>query len=133
MTKLPPVRALAALAVLMVSAAVGASPAESSASGVGVASTEWKVPQGVEGKALFLTNCRVCHGVLGTPTKQALKKNEKIPNLTDPAFWARRSEDSVVAVLRNGVGPDMKSFSDKLDAPEMLAVAKYIRTFIRTP
>ncbi len=89
--------------------------------------------QDVPGKAVYLTNCKACHGVLGAPTKLSVKKYEKIPDLTDPVFWAGRSADSVVAVLRKGVGRDMKSFADKLSADEMRAVALYARTLVRTP
>ncbi|MBX9927799.1 MAG: cytochrome c [Gemmatimonadaceae bacterium] len=85
------------------------------------------------GRALYLTNCKACHGVLGAPTKLSVKKYEKIPDLTAPLFWAGRSADSVVAVLRKGVGRDMKSFADKLSADEMRAVAQYARSLVRTP
>lgn len=89
--------------------------------------------QDAPGKALYLTNCKACHGVLGIPTKLSVKKYAKIPDLTLPAFWAGRSADSVVVVLRRGVGRDMKSFSDKLTADEMRAVAEYARSLVRTP
>lgn len=89
--------------------------------------------QNAPGKALYLTSCKACHGVLGVPTKLSVKKYEKIPDLTDPAFWSGRSADSVVAVLRKGVGRDMKSFSEKLSADEMRSVALYARSLVRTP
>lgn len=104
-----------------------------SSSGSAVERAEWLPGQDGQGKALYRENCKVCHGVLGTPTKQAIKKYEKIPNLTDSAFLASRSDDSVVVVLTKGVGRDMKSFSDKLTVDEMHAVAKYIRTLARKP
>ena len=44
---------------------------------------------------------------------------------------ARRSDDSLVAVIRRGTGKDMKSFREKMSAEEMRAVAQYIRTFAR--
>lgn len=139
MTQRSIVRALSTAAVLTLSIGAGASSAEppplpdSRSVGAVVASVEWRTPQDVEGKALYLENCRACHGVVGVPTKQAAKKYEKIPNLTDPAFWVRRSDDSVMVVLRKGVGRDMKSFSEKLSTAEIVAVTKYVRTLVRVP
>lgn len=139
MTKRSLVRALSAAAILTLSIAAGASNAVPLRAvggppvGAMVAAVVWRTPQEVDGKALYLENCRACHGVLGVPTKQAAKKYEKIPNLSDPAFWVRRSDDSVVVVLRKGVGRDMKSFSEKFSAAEMVAVAKYVRTLVRAP
>ncbi len=139
MTTRSPVRALSLAAIVTLSIGAGASSAEPSPAVVGPvvgaigASVEWRTPQGLDGKALYLENCRACHGAVGVPTKQAAKKYEKIPNLADPVFWVRRSDDSVVVVLSTGVGRDMKSFSNKLNAAEMLAVAKYARTLIRAP
>lgn len=85
------------------------------------------------GRTLYRTNCRACHGVLGAPTRLSLGKYRRIPNLTDPAFWAGRSADSVVAVLRRGVGEDMESFAGKLTPDEMRAVAVYARSLARSP
>ncbi|MBA3854031.1 MAG: hypothetical protein C0503_06420 [Gemmatimonas sp.] len=85
------------------------------------------------GRTLYRTNCRACHGVLGAPTRLSLSKYRRIPNLTDPAFWAGRSADSVVAVLRRGVGEDMESFAGKLTPDEMRAVAVYARSLARSP
>jgi mono/diheme cytochrome c family protein len=48
----------------------------------------------------------------------------------DAAFFAAHSQDSIVTVLRNGKGQDMKSFRDKLTPEQMRAVAAYMRTFL---
>jgi mono/diheme cytochrome c family protein len=113
-----------------------AAPFASTGGGTGPRAEEPTVPlqaQGTPGRGLYLTNCRSCHGVLGVPTKLSARQYATIPNLADPAFWAGRSVDSVVVVLRNGVGRDMKSFSDKLTADEIRAVALYARSLARTP
>lgn len=81
-----------------------------------------------QGKVLYLEHCKSCHGVLGAPPKLLVTKYEKIPNLTDPAFFAGRSDDSLVVVLQKGTGGHMKSFADKLSTDGMRAVAMYIRT-----
>lgn len=89
--------------------------------------------QDADGKALYFEHCKVCHGVVGVPTKQSLQKYKKIPNFTDAAFFAGRSDDSLFVVVKKGAGRDMKALADKLSADEMRAVSKYIRIFIRKP
>lgn len=83
--------------------------------------------QGIDGKALYLKNCRSCHGTTGTPSKQALRETPKIAKL-DQAFLAARSDDSLRVVIANGAGKDMKPFKEKLTAQEIDAVVKYLRT-----
>lgn len=82
--------------------------------------------QGPDGKALYDEHCKKCHGVLGTPPKTMKTKYPKIATF-DAAFIAKRTDDSVVKVLTKGKGEDMKSFKDQMSAPEMAAVAKYVR------
>ena len=83
-----------------------------------------------DGKALYLKNCRQCHGTLGVPPKTMKAKFEKLADLSDASFIAKRTDDSLVAVIKRGVNneKDMKGFSDKLTPAEMLAIAKYVRT-----
>lgn len=87
--------------------------------------------QAPDGQALYREHCRTCHGVTGKPTDRARHEYKRVPTFADPAFFAHRSQDSVVAVLTNGASSskDMKSFKDKLTHDEMVAVAHYIRTF----
>ena len=87
--------------------------------------------QAPDGKEVYLANCKQCHGVIGAPTKAAQGKYEHIASFVDPAFFAARSEDSIVTVLKNGKGRDMKSFKEKLSEPEMHAAAQYIRTLAK--
>ena len=89
------------------------------------------IKQEPAGKAVYLANCKQCHGVLGQPTKAAERKYDHIASFTDGAFFDKRSEDSIVTVLKNGKGRDMKSFKDKLSDAEMHAVAQYIRTLAK--
>ena len=83
------------------------------------------------GKTVYLANCKQCHGVLGQPTKAAERKYDHIASFTDGPFFDKRTEDSIVTVLKNGKGRDMKSFKDKLSDAEMHAVAQYIRTLVK--
>jgi len=79
-----------------------------------------------DGKAIYLEQCRQCHGLAGKPTQMALAQYKTIPTF-DATFFATRSQDSIVAVLRHGTGKDMKSFKQKLSADEITAVANYVK------
>lgn len=46
----------------------------------------------------------------------------------DAALLGKVSQDSMLAVLKNGSGKNMKSFKDKLSAEQMAAVIKYVRS-----
>ncbi len=81
--------------------------------------------QAPDGQAIYREQCRNCHGAAGKPTQRAVTQYKKMPTL-DSTFLASRSQDSIVAVLRHGVGKDMKSFKDKLTADEIATVAKYV-------
>lgn len=86
--------------------------------------------QGVDGKTLYDENCKKCHGATGTPVAPMKKKYEKLAAF-DAAFFAKRSDDSVVAILTQGKGDNMKSFKEKMKPDEMAAVARYIRSFAK--
>lgn len=83
--------------------------------------------QSIDGRALYLKNCRSCHGTTGRPSKQALRETPKIPTI-DQEFLSGRSDDSLTVVVTRGTGKDMKSFKEKLTAQEIDAVVKYVRT-----
>lgn len=84
------------------------------------------------GAPLYDANCRKCHGTLGIPSNVMKAKFPKLVPF-DAAFFARRTDDSVVTVLMNGKGQDMKSYRDKLSHAEMGSVAAYIRTLAQKP
>lgn len=81
-----------------------------------------------DGRPLYLKNCRQCHGATGEPSSETKHKYPKIKALNDSALMARIPDDSILAVMKNGAGKDMKSFSDRLNHEEMEAVLKYVRT-----
>ena len=83
------------------------------------------VAQGPDGKTLYESNCKMCHGAVGIPPAPIQKAMQQIPTF-DRAFLTSHSEDSVVKVLERG-GKVMKSFKDKLSPNQMVAVAKYVR------
>ena len=84
--------------------------------------------QAPDGKSIYLEHCKTCHGVIGEPTKSARSKYDSMPSFKDPGFFTNRSQDSIVTVLKEGKGKDMKSFSEKLTDAELVSVAQYIRT-----
>lgn len=82
--------------------------------------------QAPDGKALFEANCKKCHGT-GQPSAAIKKLFPEIP-VWDAAFFAKRSDADLLAVLTNGKGKNMKPWKDALKPEEMEAVVKYIRT-----
>jgi mono/diheme cytochrome c family protein len=109
-----------------------AAAAIAAAAWAGVGSATALAPRGAvqapDGKMVYVEHCKVCHGAIGVPTKSAVQKYEKIPNFKEPGFFATRSQDSIVTVLKHGKGKDMKSWAEKLSDAEMTAVAQYVLT-----
>ena len=81
-----------------------------------------------DGKALYLKNCRQCHGATGVPSATNKAKYPKIRDLTDAEVMSKLSEDSVVHVIRHGKAKDMRPFEGKLKDDEMRAIAQYVLT-----
>ena len=86
--------------------------------------------QTVDAKAVYDANCKKCHGVAGTPPKAMATMFPKIAAF-DAAFFAKRSDDSVITVLTKGKSAAMTSFKSKMTPAEMAAVAKYVRAFAK--
>jgi mono/diheme cytochrome c family protein len=84
--------------------------------------------QTVDAKVVYDANCKKCHGVAGIPPKAMATKFPKIAAF-DAAFFAKRSDDSVVKALTNGTSKEMPSFKKKMTPAEMAAVAKHMRAF----
>ena len=80
------------------------------------------------GQAPYLEFCKKCHGVRGVAPKTMKAKYPKIATF-DSAFFAKRTDDSIVTVLTKGKNDDMKSFKEKMTHDQMVAVAAYIRSF----
>ncbi|MHB8839754.1 MAG: c-type cytochrome [Gemmatimonadaceae bacterium] len=80
-----------------------------------------------DGQSLFATHCQKCHGPNGKPSAGMKKLLPELPTW-DAAFFAKRTEEDILAVLKNGKGRNMKPWGDKLTPDEMVAVARYIRT-----
>jgi mono/diheme cytochrome c family protein len=89
--------------------------------------------QAPDGAALYRQNCRSCHGLKGTPPQRMVAIYPGLKDIGDSAFLRARSVDSIVAVLRNGAGRDMKSFANRLSPAEIAAVAKFVKTLASQP
>jgi mono/diheme cytochrome c family protein len=81
-----------------------------------------------DGKAIYLKSCKSCHGVLGEPTKTALRQDDKIPNFTDAAFFKDKKDEEFREAVTKGKGKNMKGFAEKLSKEEIGAVVEYIHT-----
>lgn len=80
-----------------------------------------------------MMHCRTCHGLAGKPTDFGRRTFARIPTLSDSAFIAARTEDSIVAILTHGAGDgkDMGSFKGRLSRDQMVAVARFVRTLAK--
>ena len=56
----------------------------------------------------------------------------KVPPL-DSAYFAKHTDDSVQVVIKKGKGTNMKPFAERLTTEQMRAVARYLRTMVKTP
>ena len=77
----------------------------------------------VDGKPIFETKCKSCHGLDGKGDTTIGKKVE-IPSLAG----TKLSQSKAVSVITNGVADTkMKAYKDKLSKEEIDAVAAYVR------
>ncbi len=79
------------------------------------------------GQSIFREECKQCHGINGVPAARDRVKYKKIKAFGQDGFGSTLSVDSIVKILRKGIDKDMKSFADKLEEPEMRAVAAYVK------
>ena len=96
---------------------------------LGVSSAAAQAAPEPDGAALYRQACRSCHGARGVAPARMIAIYPTLKTLADSGALARLSTDSIVAVLRHGKGKDMKPFADRLSPAEMLAVAKFVKTF----
>lgn len=87
--------------------------------------------QEVDGKAIYLKSCKECHGVLGAPTKAAMRKYDKIPDFTKEEFFKAKKHEELIEAIEKGKGRDMKGFSEKLSKDEIKAVMVYVHTLAK--
>ncbi len=80
----------------------------------------------IDGKPLYDSKCKVCHGADGKGT-EAMKKN-KIPDMSDKGWQGKHAKAAVAKAISEGVdGTKMKAFKDKLKPEEIDAIAAYVK------
>ncbi len=94
---------------------------------VGIVPAARAMAQQPNGRSIFREECKQCHGINGAPAATERAKHKKIKTFGEDGFGSALSVDSIVKILKNGIDKDMKSFADKLEEPEMRAVAGYVK------
>lgn len=80
-----------------------------------------------DGRLLYNAKCASCHGRTGKARPDLAKKNT--PNLNDAAWQKEATDDEIHDVIAKGVGSSaMKGFAAEMNADEIAAVVKYVRT-----
>jgi uncharacterized membrane protein len=83
-------------------------------------------------RELFRQHCARCHGADGTGDR-ARRRQPRIPNFTDPAWQARRTDAQFLASILDGQGEDMPPWRGKLDEEQARGLVVYVRAFARNP
>ena len=97
------------------------------------------VEAGFSAPNMFGLVCASCHGAAGDGTGAAgLALDPRPASFTDPAFWAERDMDRIVAVITNGgasVGrsPLMVGWSASFTAEQIQQLADHVATFRPAP
>lgn len=85
--------------------------------------------QGVNADSLYKKHCKSCHGATGTPSARMVGMYPDLKAL-DATTLKGVTAEAIVGILEKGKGKDMKSFTGKLSADEMKAMAEYVlKTF----
>ena len=83
-----------------------------------------------EGKALYAAKCQICHSADGSP-KPALKVTA---NFKDPAWQAARTDEALIAAIRDGkTGTTMTAWKDRLTPEQIATLVAHIRTLAPRP
>jgi mono/diheme cytochrome c family protein/uncharacterized membrane protein len=82
------------------------------------------------GREVFRQHCIRCHGADGTGSR-VRHRQPAIPNFTDPAWQARRSEAQLLASILDGRGEEMPPWREKLDEKQARGLVAYVRAFAR--
>jgi mono/diheme cytochrome c family protein len=79
-------------------------------------------------RELFRQHCVKCHGADGTGN-DLRRRQPEIPNFTDPAWHARRTDAQLLVSILDGKGKEMPPSRGKLSAEQARALAGYVRAF----
>ncbi len=81
-------------------------------------------------KALYDKNCKNCHGPVGGEPSAVMKARLNPPKLFDADFLAKTDDARFMKSMTDG-GQKMKPLKDRMTKPEMAAVEKYIRDYVK--
>ena len=84
----------------------------------------------IDGRALFAQACAKCHAADGSGGLPMAANGPRPVNLTAAEWQRSRSDDEIVATLRDGRGA-MPPFKDVISAEQIAALAAYVRTLQR--
>jgi len=77
---------------------------------------------------LYRQHCEKCHGADGTGSEVRGRQPE-IPNFTNPAWQARRTDAKLLANIRDGKGNEMPPWREKISEEQARGLVGYIRDF----
>jgi mono/diheme cytochrome c family protein/uncharacterized membrane protein len=81
---------------------------------------------------LFRQRCVRCHGADGTGSR-VRRRQPEIPDFTDPAWQARRSDAQLLASILDGKGEEMPPWRGKISEEQARSLVAYVRAFAPTP
>jgi mono/diheme cytochrome c family protein len=83
-----------------------------------------------DGRKLYQTHCRHCHGATGVGDGPLAPKNPSPANLTDAQWDHGSSDGEIFWIISNGAGPgsEMKAKKGELSATDIWKVVNYVRT-----
>jgi mono/diheme cytochrome c family protein len=83
-----------------------------------------------DGRKLYQTHCRHCHGAKGLGDGSLAPKNPSPANLTDAQWDHGSSDGEIFSIISNGAGPgsEMKGKRGELSATDIWKIVSYIRT-----
>jgi mono/diheme cytochrome c family protein len=102
--------------------------AGSTAAGGGAADPE--TAQRRAAQALWRVSCAGCHGPVGRGGGAELPPGAQVPNLADPAWQAKRSDEELAGVIREGRGM-MPAFGDRIRPGGIDALVAHVRSLGR--
>ena len=83
-----------------------------------------------DAKALYGSRCAMCHGVGGAGDGAAAKAiKTPMPDFTDSALGAARTDDQLNASITNGKTPGMPAFGKQFKTEQIKGLVAYIRQF----
>ncbi len=77
---------------------------------------------------LFRQHCVKCHGADGTGS-ETRRRQAELPNFTDPAWQARRSDAQLLASILDGKGKKMPPWRAKISAEQARGLVAHVRAY----